>query len=513
MTWYLQLNLAIGAFGIFAILLSFLKINSQQKLKAHSILIVFAILVLPALQLIPVQDYQFPQRELLYIPMSLATQSALVIHDTLIERSDSQDYNFKYISYFLFSIILCFLLLLTYRTIRTIKQIQGMFLYKHIGNFQILLSDKKISPYSFALLKKAYIVLPQFLLNDIEKFNLAFQHELQHLKNKDTFWVYMFEIANSVCFLNPILYFWKKQFLLDQEFACDEALIAQKKVSLRAYATCLLQVADTTNSHDIPFGTNGMSWGQMKPQLLRRIVNMKYIKKETKLISNAIISFSVILFTLSVFALQIPANKLTDKLTINKLEKMYDFSDFNSFPIELNEHVLAELNHFLSSNKWRKFTKKSIKKYEIYKSLIDKSAAKYHLPNEIAAIAFIESGFTNLPDRSNSISSKGAGVWQFIPATARNYGLKINNVTDERLNVPKATDAAMRYLSDNRNKFEDLRLSIMSYYVGEVRVQNDIDSFGTRDPWVLIENGDYKTPYLARAMAAAILLKYPSLLN
>ena len=189
-----------------------------------------------------------------------------------------------------------------------------------------------------------------------------------------------------------------------------------------------------------------------------------------------------------------------------------EISDFDEFPIEVNEQVLEELNRFSSNDKWKDFVRKSLKRYQTYKSLIDKAAEQYNLPAEIAAVAFIESGFQNIPDRSTSISSKGAGMWQFIPSTARRYGLTVDEDLDERLNIPMATDAAMRYLGDNNLKLNDLRLALMGYYVGENQVLKDIVQYGTRDPWALIEQGNYKTPYLARVMAAAILIKYPSLI-
>lgn len=235
---------------------------------------------------------------------------------------------------------------------------------------------------------------------------------------------------------------------------------------------------------------------------------MKDLKTEGKRLFCAVITGSLVLFSLSVIALQAPA----DKMTLKQLRKTVKQSDFNDFPIDVNREVLTELNRFLSNRKWREFSRNSLKRYKRYKKMIESKASRYGLPSELAAVAFIETGFKNIPDRRTSISSTGAGMWQFIPRTARRYGLVVNEHKDERLNVSLATDAAMRYLGDNHLKLNDARLALMGYYFGENRVLHDIARYGTRDPWMLIEEARYKTPYLARVMAAAILMKYPSLI-
>lgn len=235
---------------------------------------------------------------------------------------------------------------------------------------------------------------------------------------------------------------------------------------------------------------------------------MKELKGERKTLFSTIVAGGLLLFSLSVFALQAPTNKIT----MSQLRNTVNVNDFTEFPIEVNEQVLEDLNRFSSNSKWKEFTRKSLKRYETYKGLIDSTAEQYSMPGELAAVAFIESGFKNIPDRSKSISSKGGGMWQFIPSTARKYGLTVNENLDERNNIPMATDAAIRYLRDNNLKLNDLRLALMGYYVGENQVLKDIVRYGTRDPWALIEQGNYKTPYLARVMAAAILINYPSLI-
>ncbi|MGZ3818802.1 MAG: transglycosylase SLT domain-containing protein, partial [Bdellovibrio sp.] len=109
--------------------------------------------------------------------------------------------------------------------------------------------------------------------------------------------------------------------------------------------------------------------------------------------------------------------------------------------------------------------------------------------------------------------SWGAGLWMFIESTARNYGLRVDSVVDERLNPEILTDAAMRYISANYSRFKDYQLAMMGYNIGENKVQEGINKLGSRDAWYLTRNGYEGDKYLARVMAAVLIMKNPDLVN
>ncbi|UIR58024.1 lytic transglycosylase domain-containing protein [Sphingobacterium sp. SRCM116780] len=102
------------------------------------------------------------------------------------------------------------------------------------------------------------------------------------------------------------------------------------------------------------------------------------------------------------------------------------------------------------------------KKAEAYLPKIEKILASYNIPEDFKYIPLVESGL----DRG-VVSSKGAGgYWQFMPATARLYGLKVNGSVDERLDLVKSTHAAAKYIKSLYKEFGNWTLVAAAYNVG-----------------------------------------------
>jgi soluble lytic murein transglycosylase-like protein len=103
------------------------------------------------------------------------------------------------------------------------------------------------------------------------------------------------------------------------------------------------------------------------------------------------------------------------------------------------------------------------------------------VPTDLMAVVLVESAA-----RPAAQSPREArGLWQFIPATARRYGLRVNQQTDERVDTEKATRAAARHLRDLYVRFGSWPLALAAYDAGEQAVQRAIEQEHSADFWNL----------------------------
>lgn len=180
----------------------------------------------------------------------------------------------------------------------------------------------------------------------------------------------------------------------------------------------------------------------------------------------------------------------------------------SEFPVPVNDLVLKQLNRYIGTPEGREFMRLTLQRMENYRPLVAGKIRDYQVPTELMAVPMIESGYQNLgPNNSPGV---GAGIWMFLAATARHYGLRVNEQVDERLNEALLTDAAMRYLKGGQLQFNDWLLSILAYNIGENKVLEGISKTGSRDAWVLVRNGyENDKDYLAKLIAAILIMRNP----
>jgi membrane-bound lytic murein transglycosylase D len=150
-----------------------------------------------------------------------------------------------------------------------------------------------------------------------------------------------------------------------------------------------------------------------------------------------------------------------------------------------------------------------------YQPMISAKLEEKGMPQDLIYLAMIESGF-NPKAYSHAHAS---GLWQFIRGTGQRYGLDINRAVDERNDPEKATDAALRYLSDLHNQFGSWYLAAAAYNTGEGRVarimrQETGSEKGTEESYYQIwdrlprETRDYVPLMVAAARIAKEPAKY-----
>jgi len=116
-----------------------------------------------------------------------------------------------------------------------------------------------------------------------------------------------------------------------------------------------------------------------------------------------------------------------------------------------------------------------------YFKVINGVFEKYGIPREMCYLAIVESQL-----RTNAVSRVGArGMWQLMPVTARELGLKVNGRTDERTHLYKSTVAAAKYLRDLHREFGDWLLVLAAYNSGPGTVMKAMKKSGSKNFWAL----------------------------
>jgi membrane-bound lytic murein transglycosylase D len=157
------------------------------------------------------------------------------------------------------------------------------------------------------------------------------------------------------------------------------------------------------------------------------------------------------------------------------------------YPVVMNDQVRYFVDRFTGER--REAVDLWLSRAGRYLGMIRDILRRNGLPEDLAFTAMIESGFNPL-----AVSHAGAkGLWQFMAATARRYGLRVDQWVDERLDPEKATGAAAAYLRDLHGMFGSWTLAQAAYNAGEMRVIRALRVTGENDFWPLM-----RTQHLAR---------------
>ena len=180
----------------------------------------------------------------------------------------------------------------------------------------------------------------------------------------------------------------------------------------------------------------------------------------------------------------------------------------NPFPIDNTKNVKFWLNYFSKGN-GRPHMQNYLERSGRYIDYMSDILSDEGLPTDLVYVSMAESGFS-----SSAVSSAGAvGYWQFMSATAKVYGLKINGLVDERRDFQLSTEAAARHLKDLYATFGDWRLAMSAYNCGAGCVSKAIKKHKTKDYWSLVKKRalpkETRT-YVPKVMAMAEISRNPA---
>ena len=136
--------------------------------------------------------------------------------------------------------------------------------------------------------------------------------------------------------------------------------------------------------------------------------------------------------------------------------------------------------------------------------VIEPILQKYNIPDDFKYLAVIESALTN------AVSPAGAkGVWQFMPGTAKEKGMEVNDIVDERYHLEKSTIAACKYLISAKEKFGSWTLAAASYNAGVTGIDKKLEEQKVTNYYdlSLVEE---TSRYIFRILALKEIMKNPT---
>ena len=150
----------------------------------------------------------------------------------------------------------------------------------------------------------------------------------------------------------------------------------------------------------------------------------------------------------------------------------------------------------------------ALKRSGLYQEEFERIFRKHGLPIELTWIPFVESYF-----KYSAYSYAGAaGIWQFIPPTARLYGLRMNYKVDERYDPFKSAESAARLLKANYDLFHSWPLAITAYNHGTAGIIRATKQLKTKDLGKIVREykgakfGFYSRNYYAEFLAVAQIM-------
>ncbi|SDA47025.1 membrane-bound lytic murein transglycosylase D [Algoriphagus alkaliphilus] len=141
-------------------------------------------------------------------------------------------------------------------------------------------------------------------------------------------------------------------------------------------------------------------------------------------------------------------------------------------PFALNDRIFSFIQYFTVRN--RDYTKMVLARKDKFFPLFEETLKKHEMPSEIEYLSIVESGLD--PQIKSRVGAMG--LWQFMPATGKMYGMNVNSDVDDRMDPELSTDAAAKYLKSLYRMFGDWEVAMAAYNCGPGNVRKAIRKSG-----------------------------------
>jgi membrane-bound lytic murein transglycosylase D len=203
---------------------------------------------------------------------------------------------------------------------------------------------------------------------------------------------------------------------------------------------------------------------------------------------------------------EVPHKGISDSLSVAIEEVFAESKGTFTRPFGLDVQTQAPVVAFVDfwTGRGRATLARYLAKMGRYEALIREILREEGVPEDLIYLCLVESGFT---PRALSRANAG-GLWQFIPATAVNYGLRIDDQVDERRDPVKATRAAARYLRSLHESLGSWPLAMAGYNAGSGNVESAIRRANSSSYWLLAQRDTLPRNtrnYVAKILAVALI--------
>ena len=208
-------------------------------------------------------------------------------------------------------------------------------------------------------------------------------------------------------------------------------------------------------------------------------------------------------FLMLLIPIFINASLIYDKNHNEEVAVLESFDIDSSF---LYDPVLNNMIRVIGSKYRNKHFFRTMDEAYLFVPAIKNILAEYDIPAEFLFLAMAESNFS-----TKAYSKKrAAGFWQFMPRTAKLYGLKIDEYVDERRDLIKSTRAAARHLSSLHRRFKKWYLAAIAYNCGGGRLSRAIKKAHSDKLDILLDNHKAYIPkesrfYIRKIIALSML--------